>query len=282
MRADTSGVLSLDLGVAVDPVTAPADTVRTVTAALDRRMARGRSAITSAPPSSRDSVRSGAGPSTSVTARCGRSRRSAATPDRLSTTHAYGAGQFPVRVTARVTGRCLRRLLRARRHARSRRPCPLELDITNAASGVSGLPIEYVAARRDGRVRARRARCRTARPPPPTRPGTPRSCGHAGCRATSSCAPIVEREGFMRSGGVVIGGRAGRASSPTATWRAPTTPSDATAQRRRTGPRRPSGSSGTRRCPGTRSYPVGPDARSSDHLRRRDRPDHAGLRGGVA
>jgi hypothetical protein len=82
---------------------------------------------------------------------------------------------------------------------------PFELDISNSASGVSALPIEYV-------------------PPVVVPGGSPSGTmpggqsiaadldGHAqiywprGLPCTLFIRPIVEQEGFMRSGGVVIGG----------------------------------------------------------------------------
>ena len=82
---------------------------------------------------------------------------------------------------------------------------PFALDLTNAATGIAGLPIEYV-------------------PPVVTVGGSPSGSLPDGTSATADATghaaifwprglpcdlfvrPIIEREGFMRSGGVVIGG----------------------------------------------------------------------------
>lgn len=202
VRADTSGVLSLDLGVAVDPETAPAGTVRMVTAALTGGWlgAVGDHIRATIVPGSvsirRWTVDFGDGTVRTIAP-------SAATPNRLSTTHAYGAGQFSVRVTARVTGRAYGAFF-APDGTPYETTVPWAVDITNAASGVSGLPIEYVA-------------------PVVTVGGSPSGTLPDGTTAAADATghtevwwprglpcdlyvrAIVEREGFMRSGGVVLG-----------------------------------------------------------------------------
>jgi hypothetical protein len=202
VRAATSGVLGLDLGVAVDPAAAPAGTLRTVTAALSGGWlgAVGDHIRASIVPGSvsiqRWTVDFGDGTVRAIDP-------SAAAPNQLSTTHAYGAGQFTVTVTARVAGLAYGAFF-APDGTPFETTVPWSLDITNAASGVSGLPIEYV-------------------PPVVTVAGSPSGTLPDGTTAPADAVghtdvwwprglpcdlfvrAIVEREGFMRSGGVVIG-----------------------------------------------------------------------------
>jgi hypothetical protein len=124
--------------------------------------------------------------------------------DRLVTTHAYEAGEFDVVVTARVVGEAYGAFFTPD-GVPYEEVVPFELDISNSASGVSALPIEYM--------------------PPVVSPGGSPSgtlpggqtivadaTGHAqifwprGLPCALYIRPIVEQEGFMRSGGVVIGG----------------------------------------------------------------------------
>jgi hypothetical protein len=138
-----AGVLRLDLGVAVSPSTAPAGTVRTVTAGLtgdwlgsvaaniSAAIAPGSVHVTSW------SVDFGDGSSRNLAP-------SAATPDRLATTHPYGAGGFTVTVTAHVAGRAFGAFL-APDGTPFETTVPFTVDITNAAGGVTGMPIEYIA-----------------------------------------------------------------------------------------------------------------------------------------
>ncbi len=198
-----AGDLSLYLAVAVDPVSAPARTARTVTAELT---AGWRDWIDDAISAyiRRGSVRvrtwtvdfgDGTGqtfPSDTVV------------PDRLVTTHAYEAGQFDVIVTAHVTGDAYGAFF-APDGTPFEQVVPFALDISNVASGVSALPIDYI-------------------PPVVTVGGSPSGtlpngvpvaadvAGHAdlwwprGLPCALLVRPIIEHEGFMRSGGVVIGG----------------------------------------------------------------------------
>ena len=203
VRREASGVLTLDLGVTVDPQAAPAGTERTVSAALTGSWlaAVGDHISASIVPGSvvirRWTVDFGDGAVRTIAP-------SLATPNRLSTTHAYGAGEFSVTVTARVTGRAYAAFF-APDGTPFETTVPWTVDITNAASGVSGLPIEYV-------------------PPVVTPAGSPSGAMPDGTIATADATghaeiywprglpcdlyvrAIVEREGFMRSGGVVIGG----------------------------------------------------------------------------
>ena len=134
VQASTSGVLRLDLGVAVDPESAPAGTVRTVTAALGSGWlgAVGDHIRATIVPGSvsiqRWTVDFGDGTVRTIAP-------SSATPNRLSATHAYGPGEFTVRVTARVTGRAYGAFF-APDGTPYETTVPWSLDITNAASGV--------------------------------------------------------------------------------------------------------------------------------------------------
>jgi hypothetical protein len=203
IRRAASGVLSLDLGVAVDPQTAPAGSERTVTAALSGNWlgAVGDHISASIVPGSvsiqRWTVAFGDGAVRTLAP-------SVSAPTRLETTHAYGAGEFTVTVTARVTGRAYAAFF-APDGTPYETTVAWTVDITNAAAGVSGLPVEYV-------------------PPLVTPAGSPSGSlpdgpaaaadpvGHTeiawprGLPCDLFVRAIVDREGFMRSGGVVIGG----------------------------------------------------------------------------
>jgi hypothetical protein len=195
------GDLSLYLAVAVEPITAPARSERSVTAELT---AGWRDWIDDAISAyiRRDSVRV-----QRWTVDFGDGTRRTFPgdgTDRLVTTHAYEAGEFDVIVTARVVGEAYGAFFTPD-GVPYEEVVPFELDISNSASGVSALPIEYV--------------------PPVVSPGGSPSGTMPGGQAITAdidghaqiywprglpCAlyirPIVEQEGFMRSGGVVIGG----------------------------------------------------------------------------
>ena len=203
IRRQASGLMRLDLGVAVAPVTAPAGTVRTVTAALtgDWLDAIGDEisayVIRNSVRITRWTVDFGDGTVRTIPA-------SLATPSRLATTHAYGPGQFRVTVTAHVTGDAYGAFF-APSGAPYEESVPFAVDITNAASGISGLPIDYV-------------------PPVVSVGGSPSGTLPGGGAVPADVAgqaelwwprglpcdlyvrPIIEQEGFMRSGGLVIGG----------------------------------------------------------------------------
>lgn len=195
------GDLSLFLEVAVEPVTAPARSERTVTAELtggwrdyvDDAIAAYVRADTVRV--ARWTVDFGDG-----------TRRTLPGDgtDRLLTTHAYEAGEFEMVVTARVVGEAYGAFFTPD-GVPYEEVVPFELDISNLASGVSALPIEYL--------------------PPVVVPGGSPSgilpggepvaadvTGHAqiwwprGLPCDLFVRAIVEQEGFMRSGGVVIGG----------------------------------------------------------------------------
>ena len=197
------GDLSLYLAVSVDPVTAPSGSQRTVTAELT---AGWRNWIDDAissyvVPSSvrvqRWTIDFGDG-----SVRTFPSDRSV--PDRLTTTHTYGTGQFDVIATAHVTGDAYGAFFTPD-GVPLERTVPFELDISNRASGVAALPIEYVppvvtvgaspsGTLPDGTVVAPDVSGHTAL-------WWPRGLGCA-----LYVRPIVEQEGFMRSGGIKIGG----------------------------------------------------------------------------
>lgn len=195
------GDLSLYLAVGVEPITAPARSERSVTAELT---AGWRDWIDDAISAyiRRDSVRV-----QRWTVDFGDGTRRTFPgdgTDRLVTTHAFEAGEFDVVVTARVVGEAYGAFFTPD-GVPYEEVVPFELDISNSASGVSALPIEYV--------------------PPVVSPGGSPSgtlpggqtiaadaAGHAqifwprGLPSALYIRPIIEQEGFMRSGGVVIGG----------------------------------------------------------------------------
>jgi hypothetical protein len=198
-----AGVLRLDLGVAVTPATAPAGTLRTVTAGLSGDWQGSVAANISAAivPGSVHvrswSVDFGDGTGGTLAA-------SASAPDRLATTHAYGAGGFTVTVTAHVAGRAYGAFL-APDGSPFETTVPFAVDITNAAGGVSGLPIDYIPPV-----------VTVGGSPSGTLPGgtavPPDAVGHAaifwprGLPCRLFVRATIVTEGFMRSGGVVIGG----------------------------------------------------------------------------
>ena len=195
------GDLSLYLAVGVEPVTAPARSQRAVTAELT---AGWRDWID-------DAIAAFIRPDTVRVQRWtvdfgDGTRRTfpGDGSDRLVTNHAYEAGEFDVIVTARVAGEAYGAFFTPE-GVPYEQVVPFELDISNSASGVSALPIEYV--------------------PPVVGPGGSPSgtmpggqtvaadvAGHAeifwprGLPCDLFVRAIVEEEGFMRSGGVVIGG----------------------------------------------------------------------------
>ena len=195
------GDLSLYLSVGVEPVTAPARSERTVTAELT---AGWRDFLD-------DAIAAYVRPNTVRVQRWtvdfgDGTRRTfpGDGSDRLVTTHAYEAGEFEVIVTARVVGEAYGAFFTPD-GTPFEDVVPFSLDISNRASGVSALPIEYL--------------------PPVVSPGGSPSgtlpggqaiaadaAGHAqiywprGLPCALFLRAIVEEEGFMRSGGVVIGG----------------------------------------------------------------------------
>ena len=124
--------------------------------------------------------------------------------DRLATTHAYDAGTFDVVVTAHVSGQAYGAFFTPAGDPYEQ-VVPFALDISNSATGVSALPIDYVPPV-----------VTVGASPSGTLPdGTlvaPDAAGHAalwwprGLHCQLYVRPIIVTEGFMRSGGVVIGG----------------------------------------------------------------------------
>lgn len=196
-----AGSMSLYLSVSVAPVTAPAGTARTVTAELT---AGWQDAVGDAIQAyvQRGSLRVegwtvdfGDGTGQTFPANTG---------DRLTTTHAYAAGGFDVTVTAHVTGDAYGAFF-APDGTPFERVVPFALDISNRAAGNAALPIDYS-------------------PPVVTVGGSPSGtlpngvavpadgAGHAalwwprGLPCALYVRAIIEREGLMSSGGLVIGG----------------------------------------------------------------------------
>ncbi len=195
------GDLSLYLAVAVEPVSAPAGSERRVTAELTAGWrdwvddAISAYVIPSSVRVERWTVDFGDG-----------SDRTFAGDgsDRLSTTHAYGAGTFEAVVTAHVAGQAYGAFFTPVGDPYEQ-TVPFALDITNRASGVSALPIEYapplvtVGASPSGRL-------------PDGTLVAPDAAGHTalwwprGLPCQLYVRPIIISEGAMRAGGIVIGG----------------------------------------------------------------------------
>ncbi|NJD26912.1 MAG: hypothetical protein FIA92_01280 [Chloroflexi bacterium] len=200
VRPSGFGDLSLYLAVGIEPVTAPARSERTVTAELT---AGWRDWIDDAINAyvRRDTVRV-----EQWTVDFGDGSRRTFPgdgSDRLATPHSYEAGEFDVVVTARVTGEAYGAVFTPE-GVPYEEVAPFELDISNLASGTA-LPIEYVPP--------------VVVPggsPSGTMPGgqtvAPDAAGHAeifwprGLPCDLFVRAVVEEEGFMRSGGVVVGG----------------------------------------------------------------------------
>lgn len=195
------GDLSLYLSVGVEPVTAPARSERTVTAELT---ADWRDFVD-------DAIAAYVRPETVRVQRWtvdfgDGTRRTfpGDGSDRLVTTHAYEAGEFDVVVTARVVGEAYGAFFTPE-GVPYEEVVPFELDISNRASGVAALPIEYVppvvvaGGSPSGSM-------------PDGQPVAADAAGHAqiywprGLPCDLFVRAVVEEEAFMRSGGVVIGG----------------------------------------------------------------------------
>ena len=193
--------MSLYLDVAVDPLNAPARTERTVTAELTTGWRDYLDKAISAyviPSSVRE---------TRWTFDFGDGTRQTYPDngtDHLTATHAYDPGTFDVVVTVHVTGDAYAAFFTPTGDPYEA-VVPFALDITNSATGVSALPIDYVAPV-----------VTVGASPSGTLPdGTlvaPDEAGHValwwprGLHCDLFVRPIIETEGVMRSGGVVIGG----------------------------------------------------------------------------
>ena len=204
IRPEGSGDLSFYLDVAVDPVSAPARAERDVTAELTLAWMDAIGGYLSAYVI-HDSVRVDGW---TVDFGDGTVRdypRDPGGQERLSVSHRYeAAGSFEATVTAHVSGQAYAAFFTPA-GAPIEQVIPFSLDISNAASGISALPVEYVppvvevggspsGVQPDGRL------------------VEPDAAGHAaiwwprGLVCELYPRAIVITEGLMRSGGVTIGG----------------------------------------------------------------------------
>ena len=195
------GDLSLYLDVGVEPVTAPARSERTVSSELT---AGWRDFVD-------DALAAYVRPETVRVVRWtvdfgDGTRRTfpGDGSDRLVTTHTYDAGEFDVIVTARVTGEAYGAFFTPD-GVPYEEVVPFELNISNRASGVAALPIEYLppvvvpGGSPSGTM-------------PGGQPVVADAAGHAqfywprGLPCDLFVRAVIQEEAFMRSGGVVIGG----------------------------------------------------------------------------
>jgi hypothetical protein len=204
IRPEEYGDLSLYLDVAVDPVSAPARTERTVSAALTLAWMDALGGYLSAYVI-HDSVRVDGW---TVDFGDGTIRdypRDPRDQERLAVSHRYEeAGSFDATVTAHISGQAYAAFFTPA-GAPIERVITFTVDISNRASGISALPIEYVppvvevgaspsGLLADGRL------------------VEPDADGHGaiwwprGLLCELYPRAIVVTEGFMRSGGVTIGG----------------------------------------------------------------------------
>jgi len=204
IRPEVKGDLSLYLDVAVNPVSGPARSARTVSAGLTTGWTDAVGGVISAyvihdsVTVERWTVDFGDGSVESFPPQSG-------DQERLSVQHRYAeAGSFDAVVTARVSGTAYAAFF-APRGVPVERVIPWQLDITNSARGISALPIEYVAPVVEV----------GASPSGVLADGTlvePDADGHAalwwprGLQCELFPRASVVTEGFMRSGGVTIGG----------------------------------------------------------------------------
>ncbi|MEX0630057.1 MAG: hypothetical protein WEE67_09920 [Chloroflexota bacterium] len=204
IRPEAYGDLSLYLDVAVDPVSAPARTERTVSARLTLAWMDAIGGYLSAYVD-HDSVRVD---SWTVDFGDGTVRsypRDPRDPEGLTASHRYdAAGSFDAVVTAHISGQAYAAFF-APGGAPVERVIPFTVDISNRAAGISAQPIEYVPPIVD-----------VGAAPSGTLPdGTivsPDASGHAqlwwprGLLCQLYPRAIVIAEGVMRSGGLTIGG----------------------------------------------------------------------------
>lgn len=231
IRPEAYGDLSLYLDVAVDPLSAPARTDRTVSAQLTLDWMDAIGGYLSAYVD-HDSARVD---SWTVDFGDGTVRdfpRDPEDPERLAATHRYyQAGSFDAIVTAHISGQAYAAFF-APGGAPAERVIPFTVDISNRAAGISALPVEYAPPVVEV----------GAAPSGTLADGTfvlPDANGHAqlwwprGLLCDLFPRAIVVSEGFMRSGGLTIGGASTRlvayryeagvndASSPTASGNYP-------------------------------------------------------------
>lgn len=204
IRPEAYGDLSLYLDVSVDPLSAPARIDRTVSAQLTLAWMDAIGGYLSAYVD-HDSVRVD---SWTVDFGDGTVRdfpRDPGDPEGLAVNHRYdAAGSFDAVVTAHVSGQAYAAFF-APGGAPVERVIPFTVDISNRAAGISALPIEYVAPVVEV----------GAAPSGMLPDGTvlsPGAEGHAqlwwprGLLCELFPRAIVVSEGFMRSGGLTIGG----------------------------------------------------------------------------
>ena len=203
LSPSATGDMSLYLSVAVQPQSAPANQVRTISAQLTAGWLGALSGAIQAyvVPSSVHvtnwTVDFGDGTTQTYPA-------DATLPDALSTTHRYGPGQFDVVATAHVTGDAYAAFF-APDGTPLERLVPFALDISNRATGIAALAIDYIPPV-----------VTVGASPSGTLPGgtviAPDTTGHTaiwwprGLPCALYPRAIVVTEGFMRSGGVRIGG----------------------------------------------------------------------------
>jgi len=204
IRPEAQGELSLYLDVAVNPVSGPARSARTISAELTTGWLDAVGGVISAYVI-HDSVTVegwtvdfGDGSVETLPPQPGNQ-------ERLSVQHGYAeAGSFDAVVTARVSGEAYAAFF-APGGVPVERVIPWQLDITNSATGISALPIEYVPPVVEV----------GASPSGVLADGTvvePDADGHAalwwprGLLCELFPRASVVTEGFMRSGGVTIGG----------------------------------------------------------------------------
>jgi hypothetical protein len=204
IRPEAYGDLSLYLDVAVDPVSAPARTERTVSAELTLAWMDAIGGFIAAYVD-HDSVRVNGW---TVDFGDGTVRDYARDPrdqKRLAVTHRYdSAGSFDAIVTAHVSGDAYAAFFSPAGEP-VERVIPFTVDISNRAAGISALPIEYVPPVVEV----------GASPSGTLADGTivePDANGHTqlwwprGLLCQLYPRAIVVTDGFMRSGGLTIGG----------------------------------------------------------------------------
>jgi hypothetical protein len=204
IRPEAQGDLSLYLDVAVNPVSAPARSARTIGAELTTGWMDAVGGVISAYVI-HDSVTVegwtvdfGDGSVESIAPQPGNQ-------ERLSVQHRYAeAGSFDAVVTAHVSGQAYAAFF-VPGGVPEERVIPWQLDITDSATGISALPIEYVApvvevgaspsgVVADGSLLA------------PDPDGVAALWWPRGLLCELFPRASVVTEGFMRSGGVTIGG----------------------------------------------------------------------------
>jgi hypothetical protein len=204
IRPEAYGDLSLYLNVAVDPVSAPARTERTVSAELTLAWMDAIGGYLSAYVI-HDSVQVDGW---TVDFGDGTVRdypRNPRDQERLAVTHRYEeAGNFDATVTAHISGQAYAAFFTPA-GVPIEQVVPFTVDISNRATGISALPVEYVppAVEVGGSPSGVLADGRLVEPD---------ATGHAaiwwprGLVCELYPRAIVVTEGFMRSGGVTIGG----------------------------------------------------------------------------